>query len=359
MAGPGRIATLSCPPWATPPHLAVGLLRWPALGWLDRWSALRLNRLLRDVRRDGAAAVAARVPATDTVADWLAQYGQRPRLLDWLWHPLAFAALNQSPEVAAAAPFVRVLGEVFGPDPDAGAVGLPVVPLDMLHAEPARAWIEAAGGEVITRASAKVVFGADGDIRGVDAGGRFIEARLVVSSVPWHAFGRIWRAGVPAALAAVARDAANTASSPIVTVNLWLDGPVLDERFVGLVGGPMHWVFNKSALYGDDTAHLSVVASGAAELASATNPEITSRAMTQLSALIPAIRSRTLLRSVVVREHRATFSLAPGSPTRPTAVTALEGLFLAGDWTDTGLPGTIEGAVLSGHRAADELLARR
>jgi zeta-carotene desaturase len=359
MAGPAGSATLSCPPWASPLHLVAGLLRWKALGWLDRWSALRLNRLLRDVRRDGATAVAARVPATDTVSDWLAQHRQSQRLLDWLWHPLAYAALNQPPEIAAAAPFVRVLGELFGPEPDAGAVGLPVVPLDILHAEPAREWIEAAGGEVVTRTSAKVALDEHGGLAGVEAGDRFIDAPAVVSTVPWHSFGRIWSAGVPDTIADLAAGAAKTASSPIVTVNLWLDGPAMRERFVGLVGGPMHWVFNKSAIYGDSTSHLSIVASGAADLAAAGNQEVTSRAMAQLSTLIPAIRERKLLRSVVVREQRATFSLAPDAPRRPGTVTPLEGFFLAGDWTDTGLPGTIEGAVKSGHRAAAELLARR
>lgn len=358
MAGPDGMATLSCPPWAAPLHLAAGLLQWKALSWSDRFNAMRLNRLLRDIRRDGAVAVAGRVPEGDTVADWLAQNGQRQRLLDWLWHPLAYAALNQPPEVAAAEPFVRVLGELFGPGPDAGAVGLPVVPLDVLLGEPARRLIEAADGEVLTRTTARIVLDAEGGLAGVEAGDSRIETSHVVSAVPWHAFGRLWPAGPPPELADLAQGAADTGSSPIVTVNLWLDGPSIQERFVGLVGGPMHWVFNKSALYGDDTSHLSVVASGAAELAAKDNDEITSQAMAQLSTLIPAVRERKLVRSVVVREHRATFSIAPGSPPRPAAVTPLEGLVLAGDWTDTGLPGTIEGACLSGHRAADTLLAR-
>jgi len=139
-------------------------------------------------------------------------------------------------------------------------------------------------------------------------------------------------------------------------VNLWLDQPVFPERFIGLVGGPMHWVFNKSAIYGDATAHLSIVASGARDLASADNHEVTDRAMAQLRTVLPGARGRKVLRSVVVREHRATFSIAPGQPPRPQTTTAVPGFFLAGDWTDTGLPGTIEGAVASGHRAADIVL---
>ena len=120
----------------------------------------------------------------------------------------------------------------------------------------------------------------------------------------------------------------------------------------------MHWIFNKSALYRDGTAHLSLVSSGAVELAARDNEAIAEEAWGQLTRALPAAATRRVTRSVVVREHRATFSLAPGSPPRPPTMTPIPGFFLAGDWTDTGLPGTIEGAVLSGHRAADAVLGR-
>jgi squalene-associated FAD-dependent desaturase len=359
MAGPEGVRELQCPDMSAPWHLVGGLLQWQALGLRDRLSALRLGGLLLSIKRRGAEAVAARVRPGDTVTDWLARYGQSRRLCEWLWHPLAYAALNQSPDDAAAQPFVRVLGELFGPSPDDAAIGLPTVPLDDLYAGPAATVIEAAAGEVRMKTPARVRVGPSGAVEGVLAGDEPIEASLVVSSVPWHAFGRLFPDGVPATLADVARHAADTASSPIVTVNLWFDGPVMEERFVGLVGGPMHWVFNKSAIYGDDTGHLSVVASGAKDLAAADNREVRSRAMAQLASLLPQVRARTLVRSVVVREQRATFGLAPGGPARPPARTDVAGLFLAGDWTDTGLPGTIEGAVRSGHLAADAAIAAR
>ena len=135
MSGGGR-STLTCPRLPAPWHLLAGLMRWPAIGLADRASALRLGGLLRSVARRGAAAVAADVPPNLTVDDWLAAHGQSRALCDWLWHPLAIAALNQLPDVAAAAPFVRVLGELFAPDPKAAAVGLPAVPLDDLYASP-------------------------------------------------------------------------------------------------------------------------------------------------------------------------------------------------------------------------------
>jgi squalene-associated FAD-dependent desaturase len=353
----GRHAELVCPPLPAPWHLLAGVLRWPALGIADRLRVLGLAGVLRDVRRDGAAAVADRVPAQLTVSQWLAAHGQSRALCDWLWHPLAIAALNQSPDTAAAQPFVRVLGELFAPAADAAAIGVPVVPLDDLFAAPARALIESAGGAVRLRTPARIVLAGDGTIAHVRAGGACIETAAVVSAVPWHAFARLWDGGVPPPLAAVAAGAAALQPSPIVTVNLWVDGPVMATRFIGLVGGPMHWVFDKSAIFGTRAGHLSVVASGAADLAAMENRDVTRAAVHQLRRALPELKARRVLRSVVVREHRATFSLAPGGPPRPPARTPLPGFYLAGDWTDTRLPATIEGAAASGHAAADAVLA--
>ncbi|MEZ5320316.1 MAG: hydroxysqualene dehydroxylase HpnE [Vicinamibacterales bacterium] len=352
----GRRATLACPPWPPPWHLVGGVLRWSAMPLADRLAARHLRPLLSAARRDGAEAVAARVPETQTVTGWLTTLRQPASLRRWLWDPLAWAALNQDPDVAAARPFVRVLGELFGPRAEDAALGLPAVPLDALFPEPAAAFVRARGGEVRMGAPGRVVVDARG-VAGVAVGDEVIETRCVISAVPWHAFGRIWRDDVPEALQPVAASAAAMASSPIVTVNLWFDGPVMTESFLGLVGGPIHWVFDKSAILREPGGHLSVVSSGATDLATMSNEEATEVALRCLAPVLPETRSRTLKRSVVVREPRATFSLAPGQPPRPATVTALPGFFLAGDWIDTGLPATIEGAARSG--AAAGLAAAR
>jgi uncharacterized protein with NAD-binding domain and iron-sulfur cluster len=116
-------------------------------------------------------------------------------------------------------------------------------------------------------------------------------------------------------------------------------------------------VFQKQAIFGGHARHLSVVASGADDLAGMDNERITDLAVAQLMRALPQLVSRRVRHSVVVREPRATFSLAPGGPPRPGTITPLPGFYLAGDWTDTGLPGTIEGAVRSGHAAADTIAA--
>lgn len=347
----GRPHRLSCPPLPSPWHLVAGILKWNAIPLRDRLSARRLAPVFR--------AASADVP-DGTVSDWLRAHGQSPLICKWLWDPLAVAALNQSPHVAAAAPFVRVLRELFGPRPDDSAIGVPSVPLDELYAIPSARFIDARGGTVLTKTPARIVVDAAGRIAAVRAGATTVETSTVVSAVPWHGFASLWEGGVPAALTDLASRAAAMAASPIVTVNLWFDRPVMPQRFVGFVDGAMHWAFDKSAIFGGKAGHVSIVSSGAADLAAMENAAIVAIAIRDLTRALPLMRGSRLLRSMVVREHRATFSLAPGGPARPGTRTALPGFFLAGDWIDTGLPGTIESAVQSGHAAAaavaDELV---
>jgi zeta-carotene desaturase len=137
-----------------------------------------------------------------------------------------------------------------------------------------------------------------------------------------------------------------------VTVNLWFDRVVTEQALVGLPGRTLQWVFDKRAVFGEQASHLSLVSSGAEEVVARSNEELIALAVKEVCDAIPAARSAALVRGVVVREKRASFSVAPGQPPRPSTRTGVPGLFLAGDWIDTGLPATIEGAVVSGHIAA-------
>ena len=184
---------------------------------------------------------------------------------------------------------------------------------------------------------------------------RDVEARVVICAVPWHAIPDVLPDVPP--LRSVRDAARDTPASPIVTVNLWFDRQVTPEAFVGLPGRRMQWVFDKRRLFGGRSSHLSLVSSGAESIAARTNQELVDLATSEVLAALPQARAATLQRAVVVRERRATFSLAPGMPQRPGTRTALRDLLLAGDWIDTGLPATIESAVVSGHRAADAAVA--
>jgi hydroxysqualene dehydroxylase len=347
----GRRSRLKCPALPPPWHLLIGLLGWDALGFGDRLAALRIAPALGAARRQLAGG------HTDLVADpgqtveqWMIAHGQNARLREMLWEPLALAALNQAPTLAAAGPFVRVLAEMFGNDPHAAAIGLPAKPLDQLYAEPARRFLERHGGAVRTGAPARV-HTANGRVLHVAVRQERIEAPVVITSVPWFALEELLPDPDPA-LVPIVRDASRLGSSPIVTVNMWFDRPVIDVPFLGLPGRAMQWVFEKRFVFGQQASHLSLVSSGAEDIVARSNDEIAALAVDEILEALPDARRATLTRTKVVREKRATFSLAPGEPGRPAAQTPVAGLLLAGDWIDTGLPGTIESAVASGHRAA-------
>ncbi|MGE5245535.1 MAG: hydroxysqualene dehydroxylase HpnE [Betaproteobacteria bacterium] len=351
----GRASRLECPQLPAPLNLIAGLLEWDALDWRDRLAALRMAGPLRLARRalePGVSAIAA--SPGETVEQWLVRNGQTNRLCEMLWHPLALAALNQPADRAAAPPFARVLAEMFGGDPSAAAIALPLRPLDEMYAGPARAFIETHGGTVRTGVGAKVELAQDAVVA-VHADGETLAPAAVVSAVPWFAFADLF-VGDTSAIDGIIANARRMAPSPIVTVNLWLDRPVLDDAFVGLPGRTMQWAFDKRLVIGDSASHLSIVSSGADSVLQLSNQEVVGMAHGELLEAIPAARDAKLLRATVIREPRATFSLAPGQPPRPQTVTPVRGLVLAGDWIDTGLPATIESAVRSGRQAAARLL---
>jgi squalene-associated FAD-dependent desaturase len=355
----GRQSRLVCPPLPPPLHLIAGVFDWEALRWRDRLSVLRVREPLAIARARlrGRTDRLAASPG-ETVKQWLERNGQTPKLVEMLWEPLAVAAMNQPIDQAAAEPFTRVLALMFGPDPRDAAVALPLKPLDELYAEPARAYLEARGGRVLTQTHARIV--TRGDVLShVEARGETLHGAAVICAAPWYAWPEMFvTAGDPRSspLAAVLDGAAKTPASPIVTVHLWFDRVVLDGAFVGLPGRVNQWVFDKREVFGDRASHLSTVSSGAASIVARSNEELIDLALTEIRDALPAAGAAEMRRATVVRERRATFSLAPGLPARPGTRSAVNGLLFAGDWVDTGLPATIESAVVSGHRAAEAVL---
>ena len=337
----GRRSVLALPPVSAPFHLIGGVLAWDALSLAERLSVLRVGRALRGRWH---------VTNDMTVYRWLRQEGQSARLCEMLWAPLALAALNQSIDVAAATSFLAVLSRMFGPQPDASALLMSSVPLDELAAIPAHSFLQSARSNVTTNSPARITFDR-GRVTGVMVRQQFYPARVVVSAVPWFAFAQLFDE-VPASLARIVSDASALESSPIVTVNLWFDNASLDEPVVGLPSRTFQWVFEKRRLIGSSQSHLSMVASGADDICTASNAEAVRTAVKELTGALPALSNAGLRHSSVVRERRATFSLRPGGPSRPATLSPVPGLMLAGDWIDTGLPATIESAVVSGHRAA-------
>ena len=344
----GRESMLALPSLPSPLHFLAGVMAWDALTWSERFSVLKAGSALRGNGH---------LPSGLSVRQWLSQLGQAPRLCELFWEPLALAALNQSIDQAESSSFQRVLARVFGPDPLSAALVMPAVPLDELYAEPSRHWLIERGGEVRVNAPAKVII--DGNrVQGVRVRDETIAVPIVISTVPWYSFHSLFDTPPPP-LAQTLADAAALGSLPIVTVNLWFDDAVMREWLIGLPGRNFQWVFDRRAIVGGDASHLSLISSGAESIVALSNDALVKMALEEIRAALPAARAARFRKGLAVREKRSTFSLAPDAPPRPATRTAIGGLLLAGDWVETGLPATIESAVISGHRAANAAAAPR
>jgi hydroxysqualene dehydroxylase len=321
------------------------VLAWHELTWGERLAILRIGPVLHRLSKPSRC-----LPPAETVRSWLQRHHQPARLCHLFWEPLALATLNQSIDDAAVAPFLAVVGRMLAGGTDAATLLLPAVLLDELYAGPAQVFLADRGSRCLTGRPGRVL--VDGDrVRGVRAGGDVFNAAMVIAAVPWFALGDLFEAPPPA-LAQTISNAAALASSPIVTVNLWLDRSVMEDDFLGLPGRAFQWVFDKSRIIGEALSHLSLVSSGAERIVALDNETLSRRALEELGSALPQIRNASVRRVSIVRERRATFSLSPAMPARPGTSTPVDGFLLAGDWIDTGLPATIESAVVAGHAAA-------
>jgi squalene-associated FAD-dependent desaturase len=336
-------AAVAAPPLPGPLQAPAALLRYSLLAPADRVrllvGALRLVR--REQALDGR-----------TVAEALRDVGQSEAASARFWHPLALATLNESPVLAAARPFAAVLRRAFFAGAAAARFVLASVPLSELYTHDARRAIEAGGGTVCGGATVATLALADGRVTAVVLrDGRRVEADAFVLAVPCAALLRL----LPSTLrdAAPFRALAAVGTSPIVSTHLWLDRPIAwSSPFLGLLGGRTQWLFAT-----DDPRRLASVTSGARFWDETADDAIAAEVLADARAVLPALRAAACRRSLVVRERHATISLTPAADAvRPAVVTPVPNLFLAGDWVQTGLPATIEGAVQAGREAARRVL---
>jgi squalene-associated FAD-dependent desaturase len=277
------------------------------------------------------------------------------------WHPVAIATLNESPALASADLLAEVMVRAFFSTKDDARFVLAKVGLSELYTDDARRFIEARGGRVETKAQV-VGIGVRGDeVSHLELrDGRRLTAQAYVSAVPPQALFPLLplavRRDVPA-LGAIER----LSSSPIVSVHVWFDRPLLDDDFVGFVGTRTHWCFNRDKIAGRDPrggSYLTFVISGARDIIDLDAEAIVAETLADVRRLIPGAAEAQVRHTQVVKEKFATMSpTLEAEQLRPAATTPFNNFFLAGDWTSTGLPATIESAVASGHHAA-ELAAR-
>ena len=324
----------------SPLHLLPALAGYAPLSAADRIRAVRASIGLQ--RLDPSD------PALDAVSAgaWLADRGQRPWARQALWGLFLTSALNAEVDDAALGLSAMVCRRALFGRADAADIGLPLVPLEELHGGPALRRIAEMGGTVRLKAKVEAV---TTDPK-VVVDGVPVAADAVVMAVPHEAAARLLPAqALPDPLRWPELDA-----SPIVNVHVVYDRKVMDEPFAAAVGSPVQWVFDRTAVGGLRRGqYLAISLSAADRWIDMPTAEIRARFVPELRRLLPAARDARVRDLFVTRERRATFRQRPGSAgARPGAATRAPGLFLAGAWTDTGWPDTMEGAVRSGLTAA-------
>jgi squalene-associated FAD-dependent desaturase len=329
-----------------PLHLSSTLLRYPLLSRADRLRAARAALALGRVDPQD--------PANDqrTFGEWLAAHGQGPAAVAALWDLIALPTLNVRAAEASLALAAFVFRTGLLSDRAAGDIGLHEAPLLDIVGRPALAALRAAGVEVHLRRPVRAVR-APAEGRAcleVEAGRERFEGDAVVLAVPHQRVESLLPTG---ALEGLRRPGA-LESSPIVNVHVRYDRPVLSEPFAAGVGTPVQYVFDRSAAAGLERGRsVAISLSGAQAEMECSNEELQARFVAALAELLPGARTARVQAVVVSREHAATFRASPGvAAKRPGPHTRVPGLILAGSWTDTGWPATMEGAVRSGELAA-------
>lgn len=342
LAYPGEGCALRAAPLPAPLHLAVGLLRARGLGLADKLAMARLMRHLKARRF--------RIEPDRPVAALLADTAQTERLSRLIWEPLCVAALNTPVGDASAQVFASVLRDSLAAGESASHLLIPRVDLSELFPVPASRWLAMRGHTVrscepiqaITRDDDRLVL--DGDPRST----RY--DHVVVATAPYHVGGLV--AGLPA-LAPVVEQLAALRHEPILTAWLAFDGPVrFPEPMIGLAGGYGQWAFDRAALGGPEgLVGIVISARGRHQDLGREALEIALLAELQHAVgPLPALKW-----SQLITEKRATFACTPGLA-RPACATPDPRLWLAGDYTASTYPATLESAIQSGVSAARGIL---
>ncbi|HYO47938.1 MAG TPA: hydroxysqualene dehydroxylase HpnE [Gemmatimonadota bacterium] len=344
--GRGRRSTLSAVRLPSPFHLLPALLRYRHLGPRDR---------LRVARDAGALARIEDRSALEDVplGEWLNRRGTSREAIERFWEPLVTPALNV-PISEANLPLTAFFFErALWSGAAGGALWLPRTGLSEAIGEPGRRALEAAG--VTVRVGERVTAVAVEGHRalGVElSGGETLTADAVVCALPPRELDAALQRGPGYAAVGTA---------PIVNAYLWYDRQVADLAFAGTFGSPLQWIFDRERLLGPERSGgpcLGISLSAADDWIDLPKDEIAGRLDEAVRSVFPRRRGARLEASAVVKEPRATFRADAGcAHRRPGPRGPVDGLWLAGDWTDTGWPATMEGAVRSGERAAAAALA--
>ncbi len=332
---------------------AAALLGYRHLSVMDR---LAVARVLAGMKFARYGCCEEEDQKSITFAKWLSAYGQSDETIKRFWSMFILPVFNcRIDEVAAYDAIGFTRAALLGRASDA-AVGYPKKGLSSLIGHPAFEYLSTNGAEVISRASVDSFAPLDESSFEVQlSNGQNLRADAVISALTPNVLKGI----LPKSDARCARLASKLAEfrySPIVAVHLWYERPVMNERVKAFLDLDLQWVFNDSALRNTSRPgrqHIVISLSAADEWLSLSKQQVLDRIKPAMNAAFPRVRTTRLLNSSVLKTLEATIKIEPGSQKlRLATVTDIPGLFLAGDWIDTGLPATMEGAVQSGNAAA-------
>jgi zeta-carotene desaturase len=349
----GRHGTIRASFLPAPLHLAPSFALFPSLSLADKRGIARA--MLQIARSGGRPSDAPGI----SMLVWLRRCRQTPAAIERFWRVVLVSALDEELDRTEACYGVDVFWKAFLAHRRGFEVGIPSVPLAELY-DGCRAAVERRGGEVRTRCAIRGLRIADGAALGVvlDDGSE-VPADSIVVAVPHDALLELLPSEVVAGEPLFA-NLRNLRVAPITGVHLWLDRRVMEEPFLTLLDRTTQWIFNKTQLYGakfDRGQYLQLVISASYDLVERSRQEIVALCLRELRQALPQAREAQVLKSTVVKEVAATFSPGPGCDRwRPAQRSPVRNLFLAGDWTHTGWPATMEGAVRSGYLAAESIL---
>jgi len=354
----GRRGAMESFPLPPPLHMALSFARFPLLGWTDKGAIARA--LLTIARSGGRPADVSNDAGGITMLAWLQQHRQTQRAIRRFWEVILVSALDEELDRIDARYGIDVFWKAFLATRRGYRVGIPNVPLGELY-DGCKEAIGRRGGEVLLRAGVRGFQVTGNQVTGVEREDGSVEsADYYVAAVPQDILPALLPADV-VEREPVFLNLRNLRTSPITGLHLWFDRKVMNEPFLTLLDTTTQWVFNKTQLYGgaaQDGQYLQLVISASYSLVPRSRQEIIELCLNELREVLPAIRDAKLVKGTVVKETSATFSPAPGSDRwRPPQRSPLAGLFLAGDWTFTGWPSTMEGAVRSGYLAAEAILS--
>ena len=360
----GKRGTMRSGVLPPPLHMAPSMVFFGALSMADKRS---ISRALMTISRAGGSPSGIE---GITMLEWLHRMEQTPAAITKFWRVVLVSALDEELDRAAARYGIDVFWKTFLANREGSLIGLPSVPLAELY-DGCATGIAQRGGEVKLRSGVKEIRVQNGRFAGaIFEDGADASVDACVAAVPYDALPTL----LPKAMSEDGGPLAGLRqlrTSPITSVHFWYDRPVMDAPYLALIDYTSQWIFNKTHLYASQTQnghalrgphenrqYLQIVISASYDLVQKGRQEIIELCRGELAQILPATRTANLLKSTVIKEVRATFSPAPGvDKLRPGQESGITNLYFAGDFTRTGWPSTMEGAVRSGYLAAEAVLA--